>query len=182
MKEMKPVAPLLTWITFLYKEFYVLLLSAFIFFGIKYYFFPNNGLHLLEACKKGDLATVEKVMAKAKAPVTINVQQDSDDATPLIIACQHNHIPIVASLLRNPKLQLDLCDNQGRTALYMASMLGHLECMKLLVRRGATVGKTSYNGTTPLIIAAFEGQKEVVEFLIANTVNIMYHYTLHYTT
>ncbi|XP_035664663.1 serine/threonine-protein phosphatase 6 regulatory ankyrin repeat subunit B-like isoform X2 [Branchiostoma floridae] len=52
------------------------------------------------------------------------------------------------------------------TALIIASMLGDVDIVRLLLREGASVMKRMVGGLTPLHAAAFKGQTEVVEVLV----------------
>ncbi|XP_035682083.1 protein fem-1 homolog A-like isoform X3 [Branchiostoma floridae] len=52
------------------------------------------------------------------------------------------------------------------TALYIASYSGHVDIVKLLLRKGASVSKRTRSSFAPLLGAATEGRTEVVELLI----------------
>ncbi|XP_078601004.1 uncharacterized protein LOC144876012 isoform X2 [Branchiostoma floridae x Branchiostoma japonicum] len=52
------------------------------------------------------------------------------------------------------------------TALIIASMLGDVDIVRLLLRKGASVMKRMVGGLTPLHAAAFKGQTEVVDVLV----------------
>ena len=58
-------------------------------------------------------------------------------------------------------------DDDGCTALYVASCRGHVDIVKGLVAAGANKNKAHTNGATPLFIAAEKGHIEVVNALIA---------------
>ena len=56
-------------------------------------------------------------------------------------------------------------DNQGRTALHLAAIRGHVEVAKLLLERGADAECTDDDGWTPLRWAAANRCEEMVELL-----------------
>ncbi|XP_035664679.1 protein fem-1 homolog A-like [Branchiostoma floridae] len=52
------------------------------------------------------------------------------------------------------------------TALYNASRMGHVDVVKLLLRKGASVAKRVKTSFAPLHAAAYEGRTEVVDLLV----------------
>ncbi|XP_078601018.1 uncharacterized protein LOC144876019 isoform X6 [Branchiostoma floridae x Branchiostoma japonicum] len=52
------------------------------------------------------------------------------------------------------------------TALYNASMKGHIDVIKLLLHKGASLVKRNKLSYAPLLIAAHEGQTEAVDLLV----------------
>uniref|UniRef100_A0A9J7ZIP1 Ankyrin repeat domain 13B n=1 Tax=Cyprinus carpio carpio TaxID=630221 RepID=A0A9J7ZIP1_CYPCA len=46
------------------------------------------------------------------------------------------------------QVDLEVLDPRGRTPLHLAVTLGHLECARLLVQRGADVSRENRNGWT----------------------------------
>ena len=57
-------------------------------------------------------------------------------------------------------------DNDGETALIVASRNGHTEIAELLITKGANVNAVSENGKTALMYASSEGHTETVIILI----------------
>jgi uncharacterized protein len=57
--------------------------------------------------------------------------------TPLIISSSRGHIEVVRLLLDNGA-PVDVRDNRGKSALYMATQKKHQEIRKLLLERGAS--------------------------------------------
>jgi hypothetical protein len=51
--------------------------------------------------------------------------------------------------------------------LYAAAQRGHLNVVKLLVKKGASIHQASDQGVTPLHVAALEGHQEVVDYLMS---------------
>ena len=63
---------------------------------------------------------------------------------------------------------IEAIDNDGKTALMLASLRGHTEIAKLLVSKGAGVNIKDPAGDSALLRASLNGNTELVEFLIAN--------------
>lgn len=58
-----------------------------------------------------------------------------------------------------------LMDKEGLTALSWACLKGHLSVVRSLVDNGAATDHADKNGRTPLDLAAFYGDAEVVSVL-----------------
>ena len=61
---------------------------------------------------------------------------------------------------------LNIIDNDGNTALIMASANGHDHIVDLLLNAGADPNLKDDDGNTPLIIASQEGHTEIVKLLL----------------
>lgn len=64
-----------------------------------------------------------------------------------------------------PGASISLMDKEGLTALSWACLKGHLSAVRILVESGASTDHADKNGRTPLDLAAFYGDAEVVSFL-----------------
>ena len=85
--------------------------------------------------------------------------------TPLHIACQNGHLPIVEKLIKAGAV-LDNATTKGSTPLYIACQNGHLPIVEKLIKAGADLNKATTNGSTPLHMACVKGHAEIVETLI----------------
>ena len=88
----------------------------------------------------------------------------------LLLATKLNFYNAV-KLLVEADVDLNYQDEQGETALHVASRFGHSECAKLLLdgtaeQKASTEIPEQTFGWTPLFIACVDGQLEVVELLI----------------
>lgn len=98
---------------------------------------------------------------------------DSKGRTPLIAAAYMGHHEVVEILLDN-NAEVNLADGDGRTALSVAALCvataagikGYGEVASLLLERGADPGHRDNDGMTPLLLAAYEGNHDVVELLL----------------
>ena len=65
----------------------------------------------------------------------------------------------------------DVCDDHGQTPMFLASSLGNIEIMQILLEAGATVQPRA-SGLLPLWAAARTGKLEAVQWLLARGANI----------
>ena len=80
-------------------------------------------------------------------------------------------IDALKSLLVNREIDADLRDAKGNTLLLVACQNGHKRIVKLVLREGADVNATNFQGNTALHYAARMGFIECVKALIANNAN-----------
>lgn len=71
-------------------------------------------------------------------------------------------------LLLHSGCELDVADNDGRTAVYMAVGDGHHEILQLLLEAGASVNTVAFQHSSPLIKAVDKKDKEGVLLILTN--------------
>ena len=69
-------------------------------------------------------------------------------------------------------LDPDTADPDGNTVLMIASRLGHMDVVNLLVNRKASVARRSAHGDTALMFACLKGHLEIARFLVAHGAQI----------
>lgn len=57
-------------------------------------------------------------------------------------------------------------DREGLTALCWACLKGQRACIQMLLERGSDIEHTDKNGRTPLDLAAFFGDENVVSYML----------------
>ncbi|MYM67365.1 ankyrin repeat domain-containing protein [Pseudoduganella sp. FT55W] len=122
--------------------------------------------------------------------------RDSSGETGLIVAMRYESLKVARLLLDQPGIDLEAKAPNGNTALMMAAFRKNKEAVMLLLKRGAQVNQKGWtalhyaaaagsveittilldkyayidaespSGMTPLMIAAREGQEEVVALLL----------------
>lgn len=121
----------------------------------------SSPLHL--AAREGHGEIVAFLLMKGAEKEAIN----SNRHTPLIMAVGAGHIAVVKTLIA---ADVDICsaDFYGFTALHAAVVNGHDEIAAILAQEGADKDALeNRDDTTPLIMAASEGQLSMVETLAA---------------
>uniref|UniRef100_A0A671QEK8 Histone-lysine N-methyltransferase EHMT1-like n=1 Tax=Sinocyclocheilus anshuiensis TaxID=1608454 RepID=A0A671QEK8_9TELE len=101
---------------------------------------------------------------------------DEDQRTPLMEACENNHLDTVRYLLR-AGLHFLFQDDGGWTAMIWATEYKHVDQVKLLLSKGADINIRDKEENICLHWAAFSGCVEIAEILLGakcdlNTVNI----------
>ncbi len=127
---------------------------------------PEATAKLLEAATAGD---EDRVLAAVAAGADANAR-DAEKNTPLILVAPHSLFgkerKIVEALVK-AKAQVNAVNNEGATALMVASSAGRDGMVRLLMENGATVDARDNDGWTALMYAADAGQwsaaKELIE-------------------
>src|SRR5262245_50211211 len=150
---------------------------------------------LVEAARKGDVASVRALIAKrvdvnepgrdgstallwaayqadlpmAQALIAAGAKANTPNkygVTPLLQASRTGAAPIIQALLRAGG-DLKIAHPEGETPLMAASYAGNAEAVRLLLEAGADVNATdTYQKQTALMWAATEGHTEVVKALL----------------
>lgn len=92
---------------------------------------------LLESAETGDLETVEKIISEGA--VDIDAVDEVDSYSAMMMSAEAGHLDIVRAL-RDAGADVEIRDSYGRTPLYAASVAGHIDVVRFLVREaGADV-------------------------------------------
>jgi hypothetical protein len=91
---------------------------------------------------------------------------DIDGWTPLLTACMRNHPSVVSLLIEaKPGASVNHANDEGRTALMIASMWDNVDCVRLLVNERADISIRNNEGRTALDLAWLNS--DIISILIA---------------
>jgi ankyrin repeat protein len=105
------------------------------------------------------------------AGANVNARRQPAGDEPLQVAAKLQ-LPDLVKLLLDKGADIDDADNDGITALYVASEAGALNVVQLLVERGARVDVRDNSGGTPLHQAAKYTKGDVAAFLLQHGADI----------
>ncbi|XP_001515605.3 protein fem-1 homolog A [Ornithorhynchus anatinus] len=94
--------------------------------------------------------------------------------TPLLIAARYGHRGVVEYLVDHCRADVEAGGSvhfdgetiEGAPPLWAASAAGHLDVVRSLLHRGASVNCTTRTNSTPLRAACFDGHLDVVRYLV----------------
>lgn len=68
---------------------------------------------------------------------------------------------------RDEKININLYDNEGQTALHQSCLIGSLKKVQILVKFGADIKLANRDGWNALHIASFGGHQDIALYLIS---------------
>ena len=123
----------------------------------------RSALHI--ACFKGRQLVVQTLLASDSVDENIINLGKSNGKTPLFIAIQKRHPEVVRVLLNDNRIQVNLHDNRGATPLWIASKLGELKSVEMLLKVEGIHTHKKALGMTALEVAKNEKHSKVVALL-----------------
>ncbi|XP_071115623.1 ankyrin-1-like [Haliotis cracherodii] len=122
----------------------------------------NNILHT--ACRAGDVEVVKYVLSQDM--VRIN-SRGWKKRTPVMVAALHGHKEVV-ELLVGEGADVSLVSERSENILHLASRGGHVEVVKYVLSQDKVgINCKEWIGWTPVMLAAGNGHREVVELLVS---------------
>ncbi|XP_052795305.1 protein fem-1 homolog C-like [Mya arenaria] len=117
---------------------------------------------------------------KSKDVVKQLVQAKTNGATPLIMAARNGHFDVAKYLIDHcgadqeqpGSVTFDGETIEGAPPLWCAAAAGYLNIVQFLVKKTASVNKTTLTNSTPLRAASFDGHLDIVKFLVQHGANI----------
>lgn len=121
---------------------------------------PARGETGLIIAIRNDAMRVARLLL-AQPALKVDEQSPNGNTALMMAAFQKNKPAVLALLEKGAQV-----NRPGWTALHYAAAAGDLDIMKLLIERHAYLDAESPTGTTPLMLAAREGQEEAVALLL----------------
>ncbi|GBG29345.1 Ankyrin repeat domain-containing protein 17 [Hondaea fermentalgiana] len=118
---------------------------------------------LRDAVANGDVGAVQKAVRKNGRAIESTVTSNGD--TPLMWAVQTNEDAQMVTWFIGAGAALDAQNNEGLTALMVASRFGRTECMQLLIDAGANIDIQDKEGLTAVMIACRHGKLDAARIL-----------------
>jgi ankyrin repeat protein len=121
---------------------------------------PERGETGLIIAMRNDAMRVAKLLL-AQPGLKVDEQSPNGNTALMMAALQKNKPAVLALLDKGAQV-----NRPGWTALHYAAAAGDIDIMKLLLERHAYIDAASPTGTTPLMLAAREGQEDAVRLLL----------------
>ncbi|SFG12677.1 hypothetical protein SAMN05518865_108231 [Duganella sp. CF458] len=126
---------------------------------------PERGETGLIIAMRNDAMKVARLLL-SHSGLKVDAQSPNGNTALMMAALQKNKAAVLALLGKGAQV-----NRPGWTALHYAAAAGDLEIMKLLLERHAYIDAASPTGTTPLMLAAREGQEDAVKLLLEEGAN-----------
>ena len=128
----------------------------------------NSGRTPLHAAIASDAQGVFHILMKNRA-TNLNAKT-FDGTTPLILAARLA-IEGMVDLLIEAEVDVNLADDQGKTALHWAASVNNIEAVNVLLANGANRDAQDNKDETPLFLAAREGSYQAARALLDHCAN-----------
>ncbi|GMT22656.1 hypothetical protein PFISCL1PPCAC_13953, partial [Pristionchus fissidentatus] len=137
-----------------------------------------TGVNRQGACRSG---TTEKRPLAATSTFDVDMQTESNNDTPLTLACSNGHVAMVELLVQRGA-NVHHRDKKGFTPLILAATGGHLSIVQTLLDNGANIETQSERTKdTALSLACSGGKKDVAEMLLNRGANKEHRNVSDYT-
>jgi uncharacterized protein len=121
---------------------------------------PERGETGLIIAMRNDAMKVAKLLL-AQPGLKVDEPAPNGNTALMMAALQKNKPAVLALIEKGAQV-----NRPGWTALHYAAAAGDLDIMKLLLERHAYIDAAAPTGTTPLMLAAREGQEDAVRLLL----------------
>ena len=144
---------------------------------ISHLYHPEQGLGIRLKCRQRKLvsriifhlACMHGLMLSSTiSPMQLQQSHDHHIFDAVTAAFKEGGTDRVDTMLSNRHLDINCCDEKGKSALMVASTLGDVGIVGLLLKKGAQVDLQDDRGETALMYASKEGHCEVVNMLLEN--------------
>uniref|UniRef100_A0A665VVY5 Ankyrin repeat domain-containing protein 33B-like n=1 Tax=Echeneis naucrates TaxID=173247 RepID=A0A665VVY5_ECHNA len=127
----------------------------------------NGASTLYQACAQNEPVVLRKVLERGVTKEEV-MELDINSWNGLMVACCKGFVDIVHGLHNCPFIDINHQDNEGNTALMIASQAGHINTVMYLLNYfpGIDMEVRDCRGFTALIKAAMTGRTDVVAALI----------------
>ncbi|XP_018529015.1 photoreceptor ankyrin repeat protein [Lates calcarifer] len=127
----------------------------------------REALPLYQACVRNEPASLRKVLERGVTKEEV-MELDINGWNGLMVACCKGFLEIIHGLHKCPFIDINHQDNEGNTALMIASQAGHISTVMYLLNYypGIDTEIKDCRGFTALIKAAMTGRDDVVAALV----------------
>ena len=98
--------------------------------------------------------------------IDINALDENLSRTVLHLAIEQNNFSVVAMLVKDERINLNIKDSDGDTPLTLSVKKANLSMTNLLIDRGADPNIQDANGNTPISISIIKGLADIAQSLI----------------
>ncbi|TRY54641.1 hypothetical protein DNTS_001621 [Danionella cerebrum] len=127
--------------------------------------------HLFKAIQHGELCTVVQQLKEVGNERVIHIHFGKSGDTVLHYAARYGYLDIIRFLIEEMGMDVEVYNNDYKRALHEASSMGHHDCVRYLLAKGAQVDSLKKADWTPLMMACTRRNLSVVQELLDHGAN-----------
>lgn len=132
----------------------------------------NNIEQITALCVATEEGKLESIKALIKLGADLNAPRASNNTLPLHIAFSKNYISIAKELII-AGAKIGNLNTNGETELHMAARIKDgVSIIEILINKGLDINARNMGGGTPILVAAYNNNKNSVDLLLKSNANI----------
>ncbi|XP_048247108.1 ankyrin repeat domain-containing protein 50-like isoform X1 [Haliotis rufescens] len=124
---------------------------------------PHGNTDLHDACNRGNLSQVKSILSQG----SVDIDRRGTDGRTAVMLAAHWGNSAIFNVIIEKKPDVSKFDKLGNSILHLACLGGDMKIVKYVLSQNmADINSKNQNGETPVMLAALQGQKQLLLFLL----------------